>query len=420
MMKVMSKKIVAVLSCMAAIFLFVACSDETKKEIEVVVPDDCYAESRTVLVYMVAENSLSGSAVSDLNEILIGVNNSNLYQGDKVVVYIDDTRLPLIYCIDKSVVAQTYTELIPEVEYAEDVNSASKEQFEKVLQYVKDNHAADSYGVVMWSHASGWLPSPAEMQSVAAKPRKNAFGIDNERNTTSNTGSQMSISDIAEALEIFGGTDFVFFDACFMQSVEVAYELRNATKYVIASPAEIPGPGADYKTMIPACFQKDDWADAMLNAYYDSYSDMRSGYGLVISSVDTKAIPAFASYVKSIVANERDILLSANYDNAQSYFKYGAWAYDYPDFYDMRAVMMKVLDGDSYAQWLEEEAKVVNCKHTSSWYSDFNKRRNEIDAAQCSGISMYIPLGKYGNRSFAKFFPYTSWAKYVWGDENVN
>lgn len=425
MMKIVNNRIVTVLLCIVAIFLFAACKDKHEAEDDdggkdVVVPDDCYADSRTILVYVVAENSLSGGAVSDLNEILLGVKNSNLYMGDKVVVYLDDTRLPRIYCIDKTVTAQTYTELVPEVEYEKDVNSASKEQFEAILQYVKERYPASSYGVVMWSHASGWLPSTAEMQTSSAKSRRKSFGVDNEKNTTSNIGSQMSISDIARTLEAFGGTDFIFFDACFMQTVEVAYELRNATKYIIASPAEIPGPGADYKTMIPACFQKNDWADAMLSAYYDSYSDMSSGYGLVISSVDTKAMSNYAAYVKSVVSNEYEAILSANYDNVLRYFQFAAWSRDYPDFYDARGVMKNVLERDTYAQWLEEEAKFVTCKHTSAWYSAFNRKQNYIDASQCSGISMYVPLSKYvygtGVCSFAEFFLSTSWAKYVWNE----
>lgn len=427
MMRIVNNRIVAVLSCIAAICLFAACSDKNETENagddengEIVVPDDCYADSRTVLVYIAAENSLSGGAVSDLNEILLGVKNSNLYPGDKVVVFLDDTRLPRIYCIDKTVKAETYTELVPEVEYETDVNSASKEQFEAILQYVKEHHPASSYGLVMWSHASGWLPTLEEAKSLSAKSRKRAFGIDNEKNTSSNTGSQMGISDIARALENFGGTDFIFFDACFMQTIEVAYELRNATKYIIGSPAEIPGPGADYRTMIPACFLRNDWADAMISAYYDSYSDMVSGYGLVISSIDTKAIPRFADYVKNVVANEHEALLSANYDKVQRYFRFGTWSYDYPDFYDARGVMKNVLDGESYAQWLEEEANLVTCKHTSAWYSAFNKNLNYIDASQCCGMSMYVPLAKYrygtGAYSFAEFFPSTAWAKYVWNE----
>lgn len=416
-----SRRIVAVLWCMAAICLFVACTDKHETDTEQEnTADECYAESRTVLVYMVAENSLAGAVVSDLNEILLGVRNSNLYAGDKVVVYVDDTRLPRIYCIDKTVTAQTYTGLVPEVEYEEDVNSASKEQFEAILQYVKDHHAASSYGVVLWSHASGWLPATGKTRSSDIMSRNKSFGIDNEQNTMSNVGKQMDISDIADALERFGGTDFVFFDACFMQTIEVAYELRNATKYIIASPAEIPGPGADYQTMIPACFQKEDWAEAMTSAYYDSYCDMKSGYGLVISSVDTKAIPDFVSYVRNAVGDRLDAVLAADYSNAQRYFRYQMWAYDYPDFYDMRAVMKTVLEEESYVQWLEEEAKLVRCKHTSSWYSAFSRSLNAIDASQCSGVSMFVPLDKYRSRStFVEDFVATEWAKYVWGDDFV-
>ena len=45
--------------------------------------------------------------------------------------------------------------------------------------------------------------------------------------------------------------DFIMFDACFMMSVEVAYEVRNYTDYYIGSPTENPGPGAPYDKVVP-------------------------------------------------------------------------------------------------------------------------------------------------------------------------
>ena len=50
----------------------------------------------------------------------------------------------------------------------------------------------------------------------------------------------MNIEDLvtilsADAVPHF---DFVLFDACFMQSIEVAYALRNFTDYYIGSPTE--------------------------------------------------------------------------------------------------------------------------------------------------------------------------------------
>ncbi len=52
----------------------------------------------------------------------------------------------------------------------------------------------------------------------------------------------MEISDFAAAL---GDChfDFIVFEACFMAGVEVAWELREKTDYVVASAAEILSPG---------------------------------------------------------------------------------------------------------------------------------------------------------------------------------
>ena len=61
-------------------------------------------------------------------------------------------------------------------------------------------------------------------------------------NSHSNSGSKMEIADVAAALDDFPRLDFILFDACFMQAVEVAYELRHVAKYIASSPAEIPNP----------------------------------------------------------------------------------------------------------------------------------------------------------------------------------
>ena len=45
-----------------------------------------------------------------------------------------------------------------------------------------------------------------------------------------------------------------------MQSVEVAYELRDCSEYFIGSPTEIPGPGAPYKAVVPEMFTETNLA----------------------------------------------------------------------------------------------------------------------------------------------------------------
>ena len=420
--------VAAMLMCIVATCSFSSCSESDPSPYN---PD--YSTSRTVMIYMVAENSMYNAAPADLREMLLTQDERQaFYSDDRVVVYVDDMDKPRIYVIDRNTSAQSLKEFQPVQTYDEDVNSASAEQLGVFIDYVKENYPADSYGLVMWSHSSGWLPSTYSGDNASVAPRR-SFGIDNGHNDTNTKGGiidighQMNISDMARVLEAKGGVDFIFFDACFMQSVEVAYELRNATKHVIASPAEIPYDGANYTTMLPAMFYKDNVGVHMLDAYYQEYtSPAKSKYGIVISDVNTSALPAFATYMKQLVRQYKTTLLEANYSNVLDYFRYGVrdvgtyqtWGTSYHDCYDLQGMMKKVLSNEDYARWQEEVAKVVTCRHADHWWSaDYGGFRTyPIDAEQCCGMSMFLPLAKYNGNplQFNEAYLDTSWAKDVW------
>ena len=392
---------------------FFACSkdDDTSP---VVSP---YAESRTVMVYMVAENSLSSNATTDVQEMLVGMNNDTLNVNDRLVIYLDDVKSPRIYVVDKTTKKTLLSDLTPVMTCEEDVNSASAEQLGAFVDYVKTHYPAESYGLVMWSHASGWIPSTysGDRSSGTSSIRK-AFGVDNGKNISTkyggNNGHQMEIADMANVLE-GKSFDFIFFDACVMQTIEVAYDLRHATNYLIASPAEIPAPGANYKTMVKAMFSKEDVTTRIMADYEREY---RKSYGLVISSVNTSVLDDYATYMKSIVAHHRSEMMELDASSMLNYIHYGTWTTSFPDFLDMQGVMLKVLDDEEFAQWKAETDKLVTCVHAGYWYSDYPKGKVTIDDAQCCGISMFIPFEKYAFNSWAFNDEYlkTSWAKAVW------
>lgn len=415
------KQVAAMMIIVVATCLFFSCSDDSEEpEPE---PDSTMAESRTLMMYIVAENSLAGQLNGDISELLQGMKAASLYKNDKMVVYVDDTQLPRIYVIDRHTKATTLSELEPSVSYTEDVNSCSAEQLGAFIDYAKQHVPADSYGLVMWSHASGWVPSDyaGDQVDVATKiARRRTFGLDNGKNSSKSfNGSQMEVADMARVLEEKGGVDFIFFDACFMQAIEVAYELRRSARHIFGSPAEIPGPGADYQTMVPSMFKK-DYVESMLTAYYNAYENNPT-YGLIFSAIETDVLPAFADYMRTVVANDGEKLTWVDRNKAITYFDYVAWGLktnnpDYPDILDMQSVMKQILTDDAFEDWKQEVEGLVMCKHLSYWYSTYTSRNIPFDSSLCCGVSMYIP--DYGNRRgyerYNEPFFQTEWAKAVW------
>jgi hypothetical protein len=223
----------------------------------------------------------------------------------------------------------------------------------------------------------------------------------------------MNIEDMASELngEDF---DFILFDACTMQNIEVAYELRHTTKWLIASPAEIPEYGAHYKTMVRAMFKRDNTVNEMLEAYLHEY--LRS-WGLIISAVNTAELDDYAAYMKSVVAVHRSKMLSLDISSMLNYHLYGKWTINIPDFLDIQGIMLEVLTADEYAQWKEKTDKLVTCRHAGYWHS-VHKYKVPIEDTQCCGITMHIPFEKYNanSRAFNEKYLNTSWAKAVWGE----
>ena len=191
---------VAAMFLMVATCSFFACSkdDETTSFVSP------YAENRTVMVYMAAENSLSSNAITDVREMLEGMRNDTLPESDRLVIFLDDTSMPRIYVVDKNTQAVTLSELKPVLQYDEDVNSSSAKQLGAFVDYVKANYPAESYGLLLWSHASGWLPSNfIGDQHQDASSRRRSFGVDNQRNSASKYAEGHQINLLFLALKSY-------------------------------------------------------------------------------------------------------------------------------------------------------------------------------------------------------------------------
>ena len=94
------------------------------------------------------------------------------------------------------------------------------------------------------------------------------------------------------------GFDFVYFDCCHMAGVEVAYQLRYVTPFIVGSASELPAQGMPYDKTLP--YLMADEADpvgaaAQTFAYYDGLTGW--GRTCTISVIDTSELDALADAV---------------------------------------------------------------------------------------------------------------------------
>ncbi len=376
------------LSC--CVLTLVACGDDDPE------PD---SDHRTVLVYIGGENSLEGYVSLDLDEMKQVA--GDIPASDNLLVYVDDLSTPRIYKIGMENGKGTSSVVKA---YSADLCSSDPAVLRDVCRWTVENYPAESYGLVLWSHGNGWLPA-GEIRDTRS------FIVDNGNNASSDSGPEMEITSLKEVLvEVFGnkGLDFLLFDACFMQSVEVAYELRNTTRWLIATPAEMPGTGSPYDRLIACIFASAVDVEGIVNAYYNEY--IISYYGIVISAVRTSELEAFAQVSAPLVRR----YLS---DDAvtEGVFAYLPRALDgYPFYHDIKGLMLKNVPETELQEWKEQLQKTVPyMRATDTWYSDFGGSVGRggqctVDHEQCSGLSMYVTSQKSGSAENKK-----SWDEYL-------
>ncbi len=199
---------------------------------------------RTVLCYMGGDNNLSYEVTEKIEQI----KKAHIAPNCRLLIY-QDTKdaLPRLSEIMTSNNGTNTVKVIHEYEAS---NSADAEVFASVLREITTLYPSRSYGLVLFSHASGWLPehtynTPALRSDV---PSLRSIVIDKR--------VEMELPAFASAIPD-GMFDFIVFEACFMASVEVAYELKDKTKYIVASSAEIVSPGFTdiYAEALPLLFE---------------------------------------------------------------------------------------------------------------------------------------------------------------------
>jgi hypothetical protein len=248
---------------------------------------------KMVLVYMEANNDLRYDALNSINMMEKGAADLD----GTLLVYIKTTAttsylLRIKHDTDENRIMSDTVKV-----FNSDLPSDTQFMHD-VIAYAQKEFPAESYGLVLWSHATSWAPP-----SGTVKTR--SFGQD--------AGKEMDIIDLKNALP--DNLDLLIFDACSMGGVEVLYEFRDKAKYIIASPTETLAESFPYQTVAPLLFGNADRFPQLAKAYYDHYNaypdDRRSA---TVVLVKTSELAGLAAQMRTLIMNNKaygDVLVSS-------------------------------------------------------------------------------------------------------------
>ena len=415
-----------------ALILFSSCKDDSNSSGE----KSHYRH--TTILYFSAQNSLGAqnAAQMDSAEIVNGVlkmKNPN----DNLIFYLDDDKNPRIYRYYIRSDNRASLEKIKTYNY--DANSSDSTTLKEVLDFIGTKYPSDSYGLVLWSHGMGWLPDIISFSKEGRRTssrKLNGFGLDvgadgrmaSDLDAQGNIGQQMETTALAWAIENSKiHPTYIFFDACLMQCVEVAYDLRNATDYIIGNPTTTSGYGMYYEDMIPHAlfsypFTDDSIKKIIDHFYYDVMEnpetrDLYQGQGCVISAVKTSELQNLADATAAYLSTA---IHDGEYPDLTGVQRYISFEHtSYPYFHDISSAMKKLLTEENYLEWKKVLDKCVIYTRTSDRFlyytSGFNVYYNNVDKSSVCGMSMFFPQNIYNQYQYYgnlnKLFKNTQWYK---------
>lgn len=350
------------------------------------------------LIYMIADNDLAPFALADINEMERTFIPSD---DEKVLVYIDSSptsglpQNPVLLEIqhdDSDVIKSKILVSYPQQ------NSTDKEVFSSILKdaFEYNNILNKPKGLILWSHGNAWLPDdytlPTNNKAILQNNIDDRIFFKYFGKDYSPKESVMNIHDLSEALKPYH-FKYIIFDACFMGSIEVMYELRHRTEYFIVSPTEILSLGFPYDRIIPRITQPSVNLVEICKDFYNFYADKKGVYkSASITLIDSYYLDDLASYCKHTFSASGSFSIDEKYQKElQQYTRNNEQI-----LYDLKQLIE--ISDNKYPNW----EKLVLYNNKTEYMAGTLSLKN------CNGISSYI-FGKKNNLN--EYYKTLSWYK---------
>lgn len=372
--------------------LLVACTEDDEPTVN---PEPTPAdESVTVLSYLIANNNLDDFMVQNVCIMYDGL--AVMTEPATLLIYWDgqtavgknkSKHLILKYETDgkgkingkkaletTSSWKEVFDEAVILKEYPDQL-STDKEVMAAVLQDMAKFSPTQNLGLIVGSHGSSWY------NTIYTR----ALGYDGS------TSNAINLPDMVEAMETLEKPfEFILFDACYMGTMEVAYEFRHVADYQISSVMEVPAYGFPYDYFLGDLFKGTvegykEVCQSFVDYYKSVYDEGKTAWG-TIALIDSKEVENMTQAVREQIVAHKDTLASYVPKRIQEYGRQAGQgiAHDLEHF-------VRDLNGgetpQAFAEQLEKTVLYKECLEEAR-YTPYNY---DVDATNYCGLGIYIP-----------------------------
>jgi len=205
---------------------------------------------QTVFIYMPWADNLLSEFYTNIADFESAI-KSGILNNERVIVFLHTSATEATLFELKYYKGNSIRETI---QHYENVPFTTSDGIASILNDVITAAPARRYAMIIGCHGMGWLPKTVtRAQSTSEKeyweyegvPKTRWFGGSSSQNRT-------EIAALAEGIAKMNlKMEYILFDDCYMSSIEVAYDLRHVTDYVIGCPTEVMAYGMPYAKMAP-------------------------------------------------------------------------------------------------------------------------------------------------------------------------
>lgn len=393
----------------------------------------------TWLIYMAGDNNLEGAGREDLKEMKKVGSSSAL----NIIVQFDTERNRTTrYRVEKNRLAA--------VQKMPGVDSGDPKVLSDFIKWGMKNYPAQHYLVNVWNHGGGWenLPDDYDYNSIrGAKPRlvsrlkglrrsifRTTVNKIHKRNKVDRAialdcGSQDYLdnqelrSAIAGALPDEKKIDILGFDACLMNMLEICYEMKDTTNFIVGSEETEPGAGWPYASILKDLARNPGTTPAELaktistryGEWYQKNGDPVHDGSATQSSLDIAQIKPVADAVNELA----DAFLK-NLDGVApqvTFARSKTQKFYYPEYIDLGDFANQLIKRLSNNQEIVSAATKITRSLSSTSGVSFVIANSTwgSSVARATGISIYFPFEEDYSRDYVDllFSRDTKWNEFL-------